>query len=617
MLKISRMRILITALFVFPFFCLGQNAKKTSFSIEKGATVLMSEQTEDWEIDLQHMEAPKPGISGLRAELHQKKLEIMERYTANSNASLRTATGPTPHVGTNFEGNNFQGVPNDNDMAISNDGIIVSVTNRRIHMYNATTEEQLLYRSLPNLAIPLGISGSKFDPKVIYDPNNDRFVIVFINGFTWQTSHIIVGFSQTNDPTGEWNLYALPGNPLENATWSDYPVVGISGKDLYIGINTFTNGSANNSGFTETCLWQVGLKEGYIGFDLISNYFSNILPQNKPIFNITPMQAAAESDAENMYLLSNRNTDIQNDTLFLLEVTGRASDTTAQLVVSTLQSDQPYLLPVPAEQIGNQWFDTNDSRILGGYIRNNQINFVQSCTDPNSGTSAIYHGIIDGVSDNPTITTRIYSEPGLYYGYPNISWSGLGEDDEQSIITFNHSAEDVFAGFSALHVNGQFESSNRVEIKAGLSWVNVLGDTLERWGDYSGSQRLYDEPGTVWAVGSFGNSSNGHGTWIAELRSPDVQTGIPTNEMEAFTTSVYPNPFVDRIEVEFEIMESLLLKLELVDIEGRVVKLFIEDRVKAGKNRLSFNGSFLSSGTYFLNATLSNSIVFSKKLIKQ
>jgi hypothetical protein len=611
------MKILLNLLLIAPLMGFGQHATKTSFSFEKGATILMSEETEDWEINLVHTEAPKPGITGLRAELLQKKMEIMERYPKNSNATGRSSAGPAPYLGTNFEGNNFQGVPNDNDMAISNYGVIVSVTNRRIHMYNSITEEELLYRSLPNLASPLGISGSKFDPKVIYDPNNDRFVMIFINGFTWETSQIILGFSETNDPTGEWNMYALPGNPLDNETWSDYPVVGISGKDLYIGINTFTNGSANNSGFTETCLWQVGLKEGYIGFNLISNYYSNVLPQNRPIFNITPMQAAAESDSEKMYLLSNRNTDIQNDSIFLLEITGRASDTTAQLIVSTIQADQPYVLPVPAQQANNQWFDTNDSRILGGYVRNNQINFVQSCTDPSTGTSAIYHGVIDDVSTSPTITTRIYSNPDLNYGYPNISWSGLSDGDYQSIISFNHSSVSEFAGFSALHVNAGLEASDRIEIKQGLSWVNVMTDTLERWGDYSGSQRLYSEPGTVWAVGSFGNQNNGHGTWIAELKSPDIQTGVASIEIDVLSTTVFPNPFAEMIDIEFELAESQILKLELLDLEGKLVKVLLEDKIKAGKNRISFNGSFLSPGTYLMNASSNQTILFSKKVIKQ
>ncbi|MBP9151229.1 MAG: T9SS type A sorting domain-containing protein [Flavobacteriales bacterium] len=614
------MRLLLSSLLLIPFLGFAQQASVKEMTIAKGATIVMSESTEDWNIHLQHLEAPKPGVSGLRAELHRKKLEIMERYPATSSGNSRAAAGAAPIVGANFEGNSFNGVPNDNDMAISNDSIIVSVTNSRIHMYNSVTEEQVLYRSLGNLAQPLGVTGSKFDPKVIYDPSNNRFIIIYLSGYTWETSNIIVAFSQTADPTGEWNLYSLPGNPLENETWSDYPVVGISGKDLYIGINTFTNGSSNNSGFTESCLWQVGLKEGYIGFDLITKYYNDILPGSHEIFNITPIQDGAAPSGENMFLLSNRNTSSENDTLFLIEVTGRVTNPSTELIVRTIRADVPYVLPVPAKQEGNNWFDTNDSRVLGGYTLNNRLHFVQSCTDPSTGTSAIYYGVIDGhEGGNPTVTSRIYSDPAINYGYPNISWCGLHENDEQSIINFNHSSETDFSGFSAIHVNGNLEASARAEIKAGLGFVNVMQDSLERWGDYSGSQRLYDEVGTVWAVGSFGSATHGHGTWIGKLTSPDLTTGITDIQSNNVHSVVFPNPFVNQLEVTFELQESTLLRLELVDIEGKLVRLLMEDRIKAGKNRLSFNGSFLTSGTYFLNAYSysANQCVFSKRVIKQ
>lgn len=577
----------------------------------------MNEPTEDWEILLQHLEAPKPGVSGERAELMEKKKWVMERYPAQTSESPRAAAGNAPGLGLNFEGNSFNGVPNDNDMAISNDGNIVSVTNSRIHMYNSSTEQQLLFRSLGNIADTLDLSGSKFDPKVVYDPNNNRFVMVFLNGFTWQTSWIVVGFSRTSDPTGDWNMYALPGNPLENETWADYPVIGISGKDLFIGINTFTNGSSNNSGFTETCLWQVGLKEGYLGFELITNYYNDILPQSKKIFNITPMSPADASTSEDMFLLSNRNTSAENDSIFVLHVTGRVSDPNTELEVRTIQADQPYILPVPAKQAGNHWFDTNDSRILGGYTLNGRIYFVQSCTDPATGTSAIYHGVIDNAAEAPTMVSRIYSEPNLYLGYPNISWTGLSANDEQSIITFNHTSETEFAGFSAIHVNGDLERSDRVQIKEGLGFVNVMNDTLERWGDYSGSQRVYNQPGKVWAAGSFGSAAHGHGTWLAELTTPDLSTGIQNLSKDAEQALVFPNPVTSGLQVEFELEKATLLRLELVDIEGRTVKLILEDRIKAGKNRLSFNADFLSSGTYFLNAYDNQKLVFSNKLIKQ
>ena len=609
------MRLTFTFLLLFSIKAFAQDATKTSFVFEKSKTLNMSQLTYDWNINLQHIEAPKPGINTLRAELARKKQEIMQRYPRTS-TSTRSATASAPSVGNSFEGNIFQGVPNDNDLAISRDSIVVSVTNRRIHIYNGKTQEELLTRSLPNLVADLGISGSKYDPKVIYDPNNDRFIIIFLNGFTWETSQIMLAFSETSDPTGDWHLYALPGNPLENETWSDYPVVGISGKDLYIGINTFFNGSQNNSGFAETCLWQIGLKEGYIGFDLNTNYYNDILPQSKKIFNICPIPAAAESDAENMYLLSNRNTDAENDTIFLLEVTGRVSNENTQLNVRTISADQPYVLPVAADQPGDQWFDTNDSRILGGYLLNGRIYFVQSCTDPANGRSAIYHGVIDNASGNPSMVSRIYSQPDMDYGFPNISWTGTFADEEQSIISFNHSSETDFGGFSAMYVDAGLNASNRIEIKQGFSTVNVMQDTLERWGDYSGSQRMYNQPGVVWAVGSFGNSQGGHGTWIAELFSPSVATNVAENFVSA-TTSVYPNPFIDDVSVEFSLTQSEFVKLELVDANGKLVRLLLEDRIKAGVNRISFNADALESGIYFLVGTNSEERLFSEQLIKQ
>jgi hypothetical protein len=54
----------------------------------------------------------------------------------------------------------------------------------------------------------------KYDPRVIYDPKRDRFIIVFLNGFTDQTSFIYVAFSESNDPLGNWHLYTLPAIPF-------------------------------------------------------------------------------------------------------------------------------------------------------------------------------------------------------------------------------------------------------------------------------------------------------------------------------------------------------------------------------------------------------------------
>ena len=66
---------------------------------------------------------------------------------------------------TGFQGNPYNfSVPNDNDVAISNDGMIVSVINSTINIYTETGEE-LYVVSLSAFSDTLDILESDFDPR--------------------------------------------------------------------------------------------------------------------------------------------------------------------------------------------------------------------------------------------------------------------------------------------------------------------------------------------------------------------------------------------------------------------------------------------------------------------
>ena len=76
-----------------------------------------------------------------------------------------------------------------------------------------------------------------YDPKLIYDPTQDRFVLVFLKDNDAANSKIIVCFSSTNDPADPWHVYRLDGNPLDNNRWTDFPAVALS--ELTFGIIRF------------------------------------------------------------------------------------------------------------------------------------------------------------------------------------------------------------------------------------------------------------------------------------------------------------------------------------------------------------------------------------------
>ncbi|MCC5917832.1 MAG: T9SS type A sorting domain-containing protein, partial [Cryomorphaceae bacterium] len=64
--------------------------------------------------------------------------------------------------------------------------------------------------------------------------------------------------------------------------------------------------------------------------------------------------------------------------------------------------------------------------------------------------------------------------------------------------------------------------SRIIELKEGENFVSRLQGTYDRWGDYFGLQRKYNEPETVYGSGFYGLPSNASGTWIHKLGSPDT-----------------------------------------------------------------------------------------------
>lgn len=533
---------LLPLFILLPFFVVSQQPilkyKTHSFKIEKAATYSMYQVEEDWNATLQNLELPKPGTP--RGNLLELKKQQREKFPIKKTASVkRINTADLPTVGANFEGNAYNNsVPNDNDIAVSNDGYLISVKNTNVWAYNLNTNTLIFQKTLANFTQPLSLGGTQYDPKVIYDPENNRFIVVILRGYTYQTSWIIVAFSSSSNPADPWHFYKLKGNPLNNNTWSDYPVIGMNQNELFIGINTFFNGSQNNSGFKESCLWQVDKNAGYIGDTALSTkYYHDILINNNDsIFNITPMCGGSASYGSNMFCLSNENLALENDTFYLLEITGKVNDSNTEMKVTTLRSDVKYFLPVTAKQANGHTFDTNDSRILGGFYEDGRIQFVQSTTDTANGRTAIYHGFINTNVNPITCTGNIISENGLDYGYPNISFTGKKLCDNESIITFNHTDSTVFSGASAIFFSNELEYSNRVNIKSGENYVNVLSGVYERWGDYSGSQRIYNNPGKVFMSGSFGKQNNTNGTWIAEVISPSSSTTAP-DSLFAYTST--------------------------------------------------------------------------------
>jgi hypothetical protein len=585
----------------------------SDFKVKPVGKINVNNLEADWDFRLTHFGEIIEGNSTYRQHLMKLKEESASRFPRKEasskglQGSREWTPGDAPNltIKRNFNGNQ-----------------LISAVNTTIYFYDLNADTLLKLMSLNAFATPLsGISTHQYDPKVLYDPDQDRFIIVFLAGASSDTkTNIVVAFSETNDLMGNWNLYSLNGNPLNDTSWTDYPAIALTEDELFITGNLLKYGGSWQTSFKQTVIWQLDKFSGYRGDELTTRLWSDISFDSVNIRNLNPIQGSDRLLGPNMYLLSNRNFTVYSDSIFLLEVTGTLSNPASTLKISHLKADVGYGAPPNAKQPNtNNNLATNDARVLGGFLRNNTIQFVANTIDTTTGSAAIYHGIVSNVNSRPSVQGRLITEPGMEFGYPNIAYSGNTLFSQQAIIGFNHTGDTAYPGVSAIFYDGAGGYSARAEIKTGDAFIDIFPGSNERWGDYSGMQRKYNEPGTVWVSGMFGikaGVTRKLGTQIAEVVSgaPEVPSVVKNRDMQA---SLYPNPVIDLFGMEFTMDETQDIIIELRNMAGQQVHRFFEGKLSSGKHGLTFSTRNLTQGVYLLVVTdQSGSIRYTRRVLK-
>ncbi|MFA6260641.1 MAG: T9SS type A sorting domain-containing protein [Bacteroidia bacterium] len=598
----------------------GFTYKVSDHQSPPAVTVNFSDARADYEPTLVLLKsaAPLPQTATRlhKAQLDQQRIKFKNEPDVNRsmNSMGKKSSSPAPQVLDDFFGNVSQGTPNDNDIAISNSGkFIISATNTNYNIYN-DTGKFLMGRTLATIANQLGTLNRTFDPRIIYDPLHDRFVAVFLQGSTSADTRIIVGFTQTEDPTKVWKFYAIPGNLWGDASWSDYPIISLTQQELFITVNRVKDNTPWQTGFIESLIWQVELNGGYAGDSLHQRVYEDIQYNGKSIWSVCPAKGGSQLYGPNQYFISMRPSDLNNDTVFLHEVTNTIASGNAQLKTTILKSDVAYGLPPNAIQPSGELLQTNDARSLCAMYEDDQIQFVGNCMYQPSFSPGFYHGIISHVTTTPVLKGRVMGYDTMDVGYPSMAYAGSQGDNNSAMITLSYVSKNSFPGTLALFVDRNLEYSDPVIVKTGLSNINMLGDTLERWGDYTGIQRRYNELGIFYLNGSYGSGSNNL-TWIGKVRSTDPRLGLNKQNGSAAIATVYPNPAKSFAHIEFTLKNAERLQFNLLDQQGRLVSRLLEDNAKAGLNRFSIATDDLSEGIYFIQLIYENNTKETHKLV--
>ena len=434
---------------------------------------------------------------------------------------------PSPSPVANFLGLDDSGnvIPPDTQGAVGPNHVMTTLNDRyRIHTRAGGTVNTL---DIDTFWAPTGITGV-FDPRTLYDPYSGRWIVVAVAGAASASSSVLVGVSNSSDPTGTWILYLYVADGT-GVAWADYPMVGFNKNWIGIGLNFFAN---SNNAFVNAQTWALDYPAARSG---TGTGWSNTFTGGH--FSIHPAvtQSATESV---LYWVENWSNASSEYVLY--RTTGPSGTGVTQIV-----AQKAHTLGASAELGGNilpqsgsaTGIEVNDSRINSNAVfRNNTVWFTHTVAFPASATTSaqIQHTAAQwlqvdtsanflqgGRIVDPTATP---TNGGSWYTFPSIAVNASND----VVVGFTRGSSSTFASAGyALRAGTDPAGTMRdpVVYKAGeAKYFKTFSGTSNRWGDYSSTHVDPVNDTDFWTLQEYARLPNGcragfdcWGTWWAKV----------------------------------------------------------------------------------------------------
>jgi hypothetical protein len=335
-----------------------------------------------------------------------------------------------------------------------------------------------------------------FDPKVLYDPYANRWMMTSIATRSSAASSVLIGVSQTSDPTGNWNLYRIDADS-KDLLWADYPSIGFNKDWIVVHANMYP--ITEGTGTFKSHIYVFSKANLYAGGSGLYTLIEKVNLGGTMVPAIT-----YDSTLPVIYLLQNWNGSSNgNGYLALYSITGaigsevmKGTNETTPLLIST---PNPWGESKPevegstdfAPQLSSSLkVQNNDSRIQNVVYRNGSLWTVQTVFLP-AGTSPTRTAIQwwelsptgairqRGRIDDPTGTN--------FYAFPSIA---VNRDNDVLIGYSRYSPTQYVSGNYSFRAGTDAVNTLRDDtvLKAGTAPYYKTGGATpprNRWGDFS------------------------------------------------------------------------------------------------------------------------------------
>jgi len=454
----------------------------------------------------------------------------------------RTLASPSPNVSASFLAQTDTPVtgkktesPPDTNGAVGRDKLMSTLNSN--YVIQRKSDGKVLSRvSMTSFWSRLGMR-HPFDPRVLYDPYSDRWLVSAANDPLLASSAILYGISDTADPQGTWHLYAIDADPT-NGTWADFPTLGFNQSTVAIGVNMFAAGTGTYVSGRLIALDYAALRAGTNGQPVDIGVPGGFALQ--PAVTYSPAEPT-------LYLVE--HVDSISATYRFWSLRG----STLTLVGGAARTNPlgPWATPGPGNflpQSDGRGVDADDSRVGNAVFRNGHVWYAQTINLPPS--SGVGYGLRTAVQWVELDTTGAFVQGGRIEDAHAMPWNG-GHSYAFASIAVN-ARDDALVGFSEFQSNDYVDAAYAyragtdapntirapVTLKDGEGPYSKTRGGLNRWGDYSGSQIDPSDDLSLWTVQEYariptgsGDGSGRWGTWWGRVGGgpplPTPQCRVP------------------------------------------------------------------------------------------
>lgn len=455
-------------------------------------------------------------------------------------------------------------VPPDVDMAAGPEHLIV-VVNIAFEIYdkqgNSLTDGPVPFANFFDgtagcTAFDGGGVAGVFDPDVLYDTVNDRFIL----GIDGNGTDFCVAATQTGDPLGGWNRYGFPTNI--NGAFFDFPHMGVGEEAIFMGSNQF--GGALPFGF-EGRVFAMD-KVALYGGGPLAVVSRELAPPgleggNNVKLDGTPQPAQQQPVGTPFYIMS-ENFDGKVHSVYSWNDPFGADEWVLEgdvdlAAASGVPCEGFSCFPISWPQKGSvEILAGNDFRGQETEYRNGMLWTTQTIScNPGKGTrNCVRWAQIDptavepapdqtafplDASTNGVLQANVFASDWGYRSFPSIAANNC----DDMAVGYSYSKAPANSGgtwFPSIFVNGR-QSSDPAGTVGGerllkkgktaySSFQDNGGANPERWGDYTG-MTLDPDGSTFWYAGQYaggepavsvisGNDLANWGTYVGSFQFP-------------------------------------------------------------------------------------------------